>query len=118
MIAGRLYRREPRTLLLREVRRTTGTIERMRGLLGRPRLVPGEGLLLDPCRAVHTAGMRYPLDLAFLDRAWRIARLVVALPPWRVAACLGAVMTLELAPGSVAALGLNAGEVLEWEPVT
>lgn len=117
MIAGRLYRREPRTLLLREVRRTTAPLERVRGLLGRPPLAPDEGLLLDPCRAVHTAGMRYPLDLAFLDRAWRVARLVVALPPWRVAACLAAAMTLELAPGSVAVLGLRAGEVLEWEPV-
>ncbi|HEX8362899.1 MAG TPA: DUF192 domain-containing protein, partial [Longimicrobium sp.] len=40
---------------------------RLRGLLGRPPLATGEGLLLDPCRAVHMLGMQYPLDVAFVD---------------------------------------------------
>ena len=41
--------------------------ERMRGLLGRSTLPVGEALLLDPCRAIHTAGMRFPIDVLFLD---------------------------------------------------
>src|SRR5438034_6075313 len=41
---------------------------RLRGLLGRPPLGAGGGGLLTPCRAVHTFGRSYPVDVAFLDR--------------------------------------------------
>ena len=56
---------------------------RMRGLLGRPSLGQGEGLLLQPCNGVHTVGMRYPIDILFLDRRGRVARAVHALQPGR-----------------------------------
>lgn len=43
-----------------------GLASRARGLLGtRP---DGDSLLLAPCNDVHTLGMRYPLDIAFVDR--------------------------------------------------
>ncbi|HXZ82593.1 MAG TPA: DUF192 domain-containing protein [Acidimicrobiales bacterium] len=40
---------------------------RVVGLVGRRRLEGG--LLIEPCRAVHTIGMRFPIDVAYLDRA-------------------------------------------------
>ncbi len=42
--------------------------ERMWGLLGRSNLPNGTAMLLKPCRAIHTVGMRFPLDLVFVDR--------------------------------------------------
>src|SRR5215210_694276 len=41
---------------------------RMRGLLGRPPLRPGQGLLIVPCRGVHSFGMAYSIDVVHLDR--------------------------------------------------
>jgi uncharacterized protein len=41
--------------------------ERLRGLLGRPALVTGTGLLLAPCASVHSCGMRYAIDLVYLE---------------------------------------------------
>jgi uncharacterized membrane protein (UPF0127 family) len=41
---------------------------RRRGLLGRESLGATEGLLLTPCKAVHTVGMRFPIDVIFIDR--------------------------------------------------
>ena len=41
--------------------------QRARGLLGRRPLAPGQGLVLRPCKAVHTWGLGYPIDVAFLD---------------------------------------------------
>ena len=41
--------------------------ERMRGLLRRARLPPGRGLLIPNARSVHSIGMHFPLDVAFLD---------------------------------------------------
>ena len=37
------------------------------GLLDRESLNPGEGLWLVPCRSVHTLGMKFPIDIVFLD---------------------------------------------------
>lgn len=56
---------------------------RLRGLLARPPLLAGEGLLLLRCRAVHTFGMRFPLDVAILDRDGRVVATYPALPPGR-----------------------------------
>ena len=54
---------------------------RLRGLLGRSPLAPGEGLLLRPCRAVHTWGMRYSIDVAFLDAGSRVIASYPLLAP-------------------------------------
>ena len=49
--------------------------KRNKGLLGRERLSPGEGLWIIPCEAVHTFWMRFPIDLVYLDRKKRIRKL-------------------------------------------
>ena len=54
---------------------------RARGLIGRDDI---EGaLLLQPCRQVHTFGMRFSLDVAFCDRSGIVLH-VCELPPRRV----------------------------------
>jgi uncharacterized membrane protein (UPF0127 family) len=58
--------------------------------------------------------MAYPLDLAFLDRHGRVRKTVSALKPARMAGSLAATDTLELAPGTLARLGVKAGDTLEW----
>lgn len=52
-------------------------------------------LLLPRCRSIHTFGMRFDLDVWFLDADWRVLRHVAALPPRRVAGCRGAAAVLE-----------------------
>ncbi|MGN0863800.1 MAG: DUF192 domain-containing protein, partial [Stenotrophomonas koreensis] len=70
--------------------------QRARGLLARPRLQPGQGLLIEPCASVHTCFMGYALDLVFLDRGNRVLGWREHLPPWRAAGLRGAHATLEL----------------------
>lgn len=94
------------------VRRADRFASRLAGLLFSPPLPPGHGLLLVPCASVHTAFMRYAIDVVFLDRAGRICRIVPRLAPWRAAATIGAYQTLELAAGEAARLGLQAGQSL------
>jgi uncharacterized membrane protein (UPF0127 family) len=57
---------------------------RMRGLLGRDALVRGEGLWIKPCKGVHTFGMRFPIDVVFLDRQLRVIAVTRSLPPNRL----------------------------------
>ena len=94
------------------VRRADRFVARLAGLLFSSPLQPGHGLLLVPCASVHTAFMRYSIDVVFLDRAGRIRRIVPHLAPWRAAASIGAHQALELAAGEAARLGLQAGQSL------
>lgn len=94
------------------IRRADRFFSRLAGLLFLPPLQPGQGLLLVPCASVHTAFMRTPIDVVFLDRAGKIRRIVPRLAPWRDAASVGAYQTLELAAGETARRGLQAGQSL------
>lgn len=70
---------------------------RLRGLLGRARpLGSRTGLWLSPCWAVHTFGMHYSLDVAFIGRDGGVQRLVRNLGPGRIAVCWGATSVIEL----------------------
>lgn len=56
---------------------------RLRGLLGRSPLRRGEGLILMPCRGVHTWGMRYPIDVVLVADGGRVTAVYPDLEPWR-----------------------------------
>lgn len=111
---GAVQRVDDGRCVVAQALRTETMLERMRGLLGRAPLQPDQGLLIEPCAAVHAVGMGYALDLAFLSRAGRIEKLVPGLRPWRMAACRGARMVLEMPAGAITAAGLEVGQTLAW----
>ena len=88
---------------------------RRKGLLGIREMKPGAGLWIAPCEAIHTFGMRIPIDVIFLDRCRRVRKLVPRLMPWRVAVCFAANSVLELRAGCIAETGLEMGDVLEFD---
>jgi trehalose synthase len=92
---ARLRRLPTATVLGREVPVARGLRARLLGLAHLDRAQAGAGLLLPRCRCVHTFGMRFPLDLAFLDRDGRVRSVRRAVPPRRVAADRGAAAVLE-----------------------
>ena len=66
------------------VARADSFTRRMRGLLGHPAPPKGCALLIERCGSVHTVGMKYPLDLVFLDRQNRVTRVCPNVPPNRL----------------------------------
>src|SRR5262245_20704519 len=89
---------------------------RLRGLLGTKRLEPGEGLWIKPSNQIHMFGMRYALDLVFLDDAGRVLRLVHALAPNRISPRVrGATSVLELPAGTLEGIALAEGDTVEIE---
>ena len=72
-----------------------GLRARLLGLTGLDRSEAG-GLLIPRCSAVHTFGMRFALDLYFLDQEGRVAATRFAVPPGRFAFCGDASAVLEL----------------------
>lgn len=90
--------------------------ERMVGLMGKPDMLPGEGLLLAPCIGVHTAFVRFPLDLLFLDRGNRVIASIAGITPFRVSPLhFRASAVLELPAGSIAGSATEIGDVITFE---
>jgi uncharacterized protein len=88
--------------------------KRRKGLLGRQKLRPGEGLWILPCEAVHTFGMQFPIDLVYLDRNLRVKKVSSDVRPWRLSACLTAHSVLELASGTIRGTQTKPGDRLEF----
>jgi len=87
--------------------------KRMIGLLNRKVLAQGEGLLLDRCYGIHTFGMRFPIDVVFLDKELRVIRVVTALPPWRSCVVKHAVYVLELPVGAIQGSQTSTGDQIQ-----
>lgn len=85
--------------------------KRLRGLLGRRSLLPGAGVILTPCRSVHTCGMRMPIDIVFVDAGLRVTRVVRELVPWQASGCCRARHVVEMAAG---AAPITVAEWHEW----
>ena len=93
-----------------------GFFSRMRGLLGRRDLPQGEGLVIVPCKSVHAAFMRFPIDVLFLDRSG-VVQHAMQLMPWRFSPVVRAAhIVLELPCGTIAAAGTAPGDVIRIVP--
>lgn len=91
----------------------SGFYSRLRGLIGRAGLAAGEGLLLTPCRAVHTFGMRFPIDLLFIDHQGQVVAVIKNLKPNRYSGYFGAASAvLELAAGEADRYVIAVGDRL------
>ncbi len=88
------------TVVAEDVQVADGVWSRFWGLMGRRSLPEGSGLLLRPSSSIHTAFMRFPIDVVFLDREFRVVKVVPEMKPFRVTMAFG---------GARCALELNAG---------
>jgi uncharacterized membrane protein (UPF0127 family) len=85
------------------------------GLLKHKFLQEGEGLWIFPSQAIHTFGMRFPIDVLFLDSQLRVKRVYQRLVPYRLTSFVwGARSVLELPSGSLASTGTMAGDQLQF----
>jgi uncharacterized protein len=87
---------------------------RLRGLLGRRELSPGDGIVLRPGWSIHTAFMLFPIDVAFVNADQVVVKVVENLKPFRASVCRGARDVVELAAGEAERRGLKPGDRLAW----
>lgn len=73
---------------------------RMRGLLGRSSLDPGEGMMFRRTGSIHMFFMRFAIDVVFCDRDLVVLDVVRGLRPWKMASRRGAKVVIELAEGA------------------
>ena len=97
------------------IRLADGFLGRFKGLMLAAPLRRDHGLLMTRCSSVHTAWMRYPIDLIYLDRTGLAVKCVPKLRPWRCSfGGAGAVHVLELEAGSIERLELRPGDHLDF----
>jgi uncharacterized membrane protein (UPF0127 family) len=84
------------TIVGRDVRVARGRCARLLGLSRLNREEAGGGLLIPRCSSVHTFGMRFALDLYFLDGGGRPVLVRRHVPPRRLASCRRASAVLEI----------------------
>ena len=104
------------TLLASDAREARTFISRLVGLLGKSSLRPGEALVIDPCTSVHTAFMRFTIDVLYVNRDGDVIKVVPQLKPFRMSAA-GSMRcyVIELPSGIAAATGTTPGDRLQLE---
>lgn len=107
--------RDRGTILAEAAEVADSSAKRRTGLLKHDRLEPGSGLWIAPCEAVHSFGMRFAIDLVYLDRKKKVRKVRREMIPRRLSACLTAHSVLELPVGVVDASRTETGDQLEFE---
>ncbi len=94
--------------------------KRARGLLGRSGLPEDGGLMIEPCSSVHMFFMRFAIDVVYAvydgTDELVVRKVVSDLRPWRLSACRGARVAIELPAGTVEARGLRPEDRLRFDP--
>jgi uncharacterized protein len=91
-------------------------VRRVKGLLGRECLEDGQGLLFKGCSSLHTFFMRFPIDIIFLDRDFKVLKISADVKPFKlVAAPLRAYYALELPRGAAARSETRVNDHLSFE---
>jgi len=89
------------------------SISRMVGLLGKQHLEPGTGLLIFPSQAIHTVAMRFPIDVLFVDRKWKVVHARPSMVPYRMTGIhWKARCVIELPEGTIAKTSTEVGDQL------
>ena len=90
---------------------------RLAGLIGRRSWPAGVALEIPRCRSVHTFGMRFALDLVWLDSDRRVVRVDRAVAPWRLRSCRAARSVLELRAPGIEGGGPRARRSMHRRPI-
>lgn len=83
--------------------------QRLRGLHGVPPLGPTDALIIRPCKAIHTYGLKKPIDVIFMNRKGIILKLETV-NPRSMLFCIQARVVVEMAHGTANRLGLKVGQ--------
>lgn len=100
--------------LASDVRVALRLLARMKGLLGQSCLPAGRALWIRPCKSVHTIGMKFAIDVVFLDGGNRVVAALGNIRPNRLTSFyLKAAGALELPAGTIEATGTGTGDRIE-----
>jgi len=113
----RLYHLAGQRTVVDNLELAEDSASRRRGLIGHTPLTQGQGLLISPCRWVHTFGMSFPIDIVYMGKHGRVVAVSENLAPNRIGRlALRARCVVELAAGAIQQTGIRVGDQLETRP--
>ncbi|KUO50526.1 MAG: hypothetical protein APF76_07715 [Desulfitibacter sp. BRH_c19] len=83
MIKVKVFNESKNTILLEEVEIADSFFLRLKGLLGKSSLPHGKGIIIKPCKAVHTMAMSFTIDVAFVDKNNYICHIIDSMLPYK-----------------------------------
>lgn len=87
--------------------------KRFAGLLGRKELPAQTGLLITPCKQVHSLFMRFLFDAIFLTEDYCVAHLVPSMKPFKLSPLVrDAAHVLEVPEGTIQAADIKINDRL------
>ena len=90
--------------------------DRLIGLIGTSFLAKNQGLLISPCNSIHMIGMKFPIDVIYVDKNLEIIKVVEGVRPWYGwSVCLKADSVIELGKGTVSDNNIHVGEKIKIE---
>ena len=109
----RIINKTKNTVLAENVVVADTPFSRVRGLLGKRELKPGEALIIKPCNSIHTFFMRFPIDVLFLNKDNRVIDVILSLKPFRLTAIyFNAAFVVELPVGTIQSTSTHKGDTL------
>ena len=86
---------------------------RLRGLMGCKAIPSGTGLLIAPCNSIHMCFMRFAIDAIYIDRDYRVIKVVKGLRPWLgLSMCWNAWAVIEVCAGEADCYNIRPGAKL------
>ncbi len=88
---------------------------RIKGLLGKKALPIGQALILARCNSIHTMFMKFPIDVLFVDKDYRVIKIITSFAPFRISGIyLRASFTIELPAGIVESSSTSVGDIIHF----
>ena len=89
---------------------------RLRGLLGASPLQKGEGLILAGEKSIHTLFMKFPIDVVYVDKNYKVIRADANMTPYRLGPFVAqSAYVLEMPTGTIANTATETGDQLKFE---
>ena len=103
------------TMAFANAKIATGFLGRAKGLLGRSSMAEDEALVFLKCNSVHTIGMKFAIDVIFLDRENTVLKIANSVKPFKFPLCLKAKTVVEARSGACIDKGIKVNDVLYFE---
>ena len=101
-------------ILAEEVLLADNFLSRLKGLLGEKVLEKNRALIIQPCNAVHTFFMRFPIDIIFLNKDYKIIKIISCLKPFGFSGiCWGAHLVAEFPSNTLNPNNSTIGDTLQ-----
>lgn len=101
-------------LLLANVELANTFLSRFKGLMFRQAMTDIDGMLITPCNAIHTIGMKFNIDVVFIDKENKVTSVKSRISKNSFSKDLGAKHVLELPAGKLEQTDIKPGDYIHW----